>query len=77
MENGFYPVADLRLALSMRTRAQYAAELEAARATNESPWRIPEGLLDWEGVRAHQPKYAITDGRLHYHYEYWLKHVAP
>jgi hypothetical protein len=77
MENGFYPIAELKLELSMRKRTQYEAELEMARATNESPWRIPEGLLDWEGVRAHQPKYAVTDGRLHYHYEYWLEHGAP
>lgn len=76
MENGFYPTAELRLELSMRLRAQYEAELEAARATGESPWRIPEALLDWEGVRTHQPKYAITDGRLHYQYEYWLEHGA-
>lgn len=76
LENGFYPIADLTPQLSMRKRAAYGAELETARATGESPWRIPEGLLDWEGVRTHQPKYAITDGRLHYHYEYWLKHLA-
>jgi hypothetical protein len=76
MENGFYPIAELKLELSMRKREVYEAELETARLTGESPWRIPEGLLDWEGVRAHRPKYAITDGRLHYHYEHWLTHVA-
>ena len=77
MENGFYPIAELMLELSMRKRAQFEAELETARTTGESPWRIPEGLLDWEGVRVHRPKYAIADGRLHYQYEYWLAHGAP
>lgn len=76
MENGFYPIAELKLELSLRRRAQYEAELETARATDESPWRIPEGLLNWEGVRTHQPKYGATDGRLHYHYEFWLLNVA-
>jgi len=76
LENGFYPIADLTLELSMRKRWTFEQELDAAMATGQSPWRLPDGLLDWEGVRTHQPKYAITDGRLHYHYEYWLSHVA-
>ena len=76
LENGFYPIADLKLEFSMRKRWTLEQELETARATGQSPWRLPEGLLDHPGVRSHQPKYAITDGRLHYHYEYWLAHVA-
>lgn len=76
LENGFYPIADLTLQLSMRKRWTFEQELETARATGESPWRIPEGLLDWEGIRVHEPKYAITDGRLHFHYEFWLEHGA-
>ncbi len=76
LEGGFYPTAEIALDLSMRTRAAYECELETARATDESPWRLPGGLLDQPGIRKHAPKYAVTDGQLHYHYEYWLAHVA-
>ena len=48
-----------------------------ARDTGESPWQLPEDLLDDAGVRPHAPKYAVTDGAAHFHYEYWLKHLAP
>jgi hypothetical protein len=76
LEGGFYPKAEIALDLSMRTRVAYERELEAARATDESPWRLPDELLDQPGIRKHAPRYAITDGQLHYHYEYWLAHVA-
>jgi hypothetical protein len=76
LENGFYPAAEFGLDLSMRERAAFARQLDFARATGESPWQLPEGLLGHPGVRRHQPKYAVTDGRLHYQYEYWLAHLA-
>ena len=76
LENGFYPVADLALGLSGRQRRGFERELAVARATGESPWQLPGSLLDHPGVRRHQPKYAITEGRLHYHYEHWLAHLA-
>lgn len=76
LENGFYPVADLVLDLRERDRAAFQRELDAARSTGQSPWLLPEGLLDHPGMRRHAPKYSVTDGRLHYHYEYWLEHIA-
>jgi len=76
LENGFYPVADIAIDLTSRQRLAFERELSVARATGESPWQLPEGLLEHPGVRRHQPKYAITDGRLHYHYDYWLAHLA-
>lgn len=76
LEDGFYPSADFGLPISMRTRVAFAEQLATARATKASPWVLPTDLLSHEG-RAHQPKYAATDGRLHYHYEYWLAHLAP
>lgn len=76
LENGFYPIAELALELSMRTRAAYEAELQSLRTIDESPWRLPDGLLDHAGVRAARPRYTINDGRVQYEYEYWLKHVA-
>jgi hypothetical protein len=76
LEDGFYPSADLSLPISMRTRVAFAEQMAIARRTRVSPWVLPSDLLHHEG-RPHQPKYAITDGRLHYHYEYWLAHLAP
>ncbi|MBL8547324.1 MAG: DUF4274 domain-containing protein [Hyphomonadaceae bacterium] len=77
IEGGFYPVADLGLSLSMRQLDAFEAELGAARATGMSPWRIPADLLGHQGKRAHAPKYAVTNRRAHYQYEWWLKHMAP
>lgn len=76
LENGFYPIADLTLDLSMRVRAAFEIELAAVRAVDQSPWRLPEGLLDHAGTRAATPRYTLSDGRIQYAYEYWLKHVA-
>lgn len=76
VEGGFYPNAELGLALSMRQRLAFDAELATARATGVSPWQLPDDLLTHEG-RPHQPKYAVSDGRAHYQYEWWLTHVAP
>jgi hypothetical protein len=77
LEGGFYPNVELGLGLSMRQQQTFEAELATARATGVSPWRLPEDLLTHEGKRVHQPKYAVTGGRVHYQYEYWLAHVAP
>jgi hypothetical protein len=76
LENGFYPRAELGLDLRLRDRDACQRQLDIARATGESPWQLPDGLLDHPGVRRHAPKYTISDGQLHYHYEYWLAHVA-
>lgn len=76
LEDGFYPAADFGLPISMRTRVAFAEQMAIARRTRVSPWVLPSDLLHHDG-RRHQPKYAITDGRLHYHYEYWLAHLAP
>jgi len=76
LEDGFYPSADFCLPISMRTRVAFAEQMAIARRTRVSPWVLPSDLLHHDGQR-HQPKYAITDGRLHYHYEHWLAHVAP
>ncbi len=77
IEGGFYPVADLRLGLTMRQMQAFEAELTTARSTGVSPWRIPQDLLTHEGKRPHQPKYAVTNGRAHYAYDWWLEHLAP
>jgi hypothetical protein len=77
LEGGFYPNAELGLDLTMRQRAAFEVEIETARLTGVSPWRLPDGLLDHEGRRIHRPRYAVTDGRVRYHYEYWLEHLAP
>jgi hypothetical protein len=77
LENGFYPNAELGLQLTMRQRQAFEAELATARATGVSPWRLPDDLLTHEGKREHRPKYAVTGGRIHYQYEYWLEHLAP
>lgn len=76
LEGGFYPNAELRLDLPMRTRLAFARELEAARATGESPWQLESELLIHRG-RAHAPKYTLADGEARYHYDHWLAHVAP
>lgn len=76
LEDGFYPSADFALVVPMRMRVAFAEQLALARRTRFSPWVLPSDLLHHEG-RRHQPKYAVTDGRLHYHYEYWLAHLAP
>lgn len=77
IEGGFYPIADLSLNLTMRRLQSFEAELATARATGVSPWRMPGDLLHHEGKRSHQPKYAVTSGRAHFQYEWWLEHRAP
>lgn len=77
IEGGFYPVAELRLTLSMRQLQGFQAELATARSTGTSPWLIPEDLLTHDGARLHQAKYAITSGQAHYAYEWWLANMAP
>lgn len=76
LEGGFYPNAELGLGLLMRQRLAFEAELATARATGVSPWQLPEDLISFEGRRAHQPKYAVSDGRAHFAYEHWLEHLA-
>lgn len=76
LENGRFPNAELDLALPMRTRLAFTQELEAARATGESPWRLETELLVHRG-RPHAPKYTLDGGKLRFHYDYWLTHVAP
>lgn len=76
LENGFYMKAELGLELKLRMRAAFARELELARDTGVSPWQIPGELLDHEGVRGHQPKYTLSGGAVHYHYDHWLTHIA-
>lgn len=77
LEGGFYPNAELRLTLSQRSRRTFENELARARATSESPWQLPADLLDHTGVRHHAPRYTVCDGRIRYHYDYWLNHLAP
>lgn len=77
LEGGFYPNAELGLDLPLRQQRAFEAELATARATGVSPWLLPDDLVAHEGRRAHQPKYAVSDGEAHYHYEYWLEHIAP
>jgi len=72
IEGGFYPTAELALDLPMRQRFAFEAELATARATGVSPWQIPDTLISYEGQRRHVPKYAVSNGRVHYEYEYWL-----
>ena len=64
--------AELALDLPMRQRFAFEAELATARATGVSPWQIPDALISYEGQRRHVPKYAVSNGRVHYEYEYWL-----
>lgn len=77
LEGGFYPTAELRLTLNQRTRRTFESELGRARATRESPWQLPDDLLDHPGVRPHAPRYSVCDGRIRFHYDYWLSHLAP
>jgi len=77
VEGGFYPNAEFGLALPMRQRLAFEQELATARATGVSPWQIPAELLAYEGVRPHEPRYAVSDGRAHYAYEFWLRNMAP
>ncbi|MEZ5957593.1 MAG: hypothetical protein R3C27_10340 [Hyphomonadaceae bacterium] len=77
LEGGFYPNAQFGLALPMRQRLAFETELATARVTGESPWQIPGELLSWEGARTCAPRYSITDGRVHFAYEFWLSKLAP
>lgn len=77
LENGFYLNAEFGLDLPMRQRLAFEAELEVARATGVSPWQLPTELLTYDGRRSHKPKYAVSQRQAHYHYEYWLEHIAP
>ena len=77
IEGGFYQDAAFGLALSMRRRREFEAELATARATGISPWQIPNELILFEGVRPHRPRYAVSDGQAHFHYDFWLRHLAP
>ena len=45
LENGFYPNADLGLELTMRMRRDFELEIETARATGDSPWRLTNDLI--------------------------------
>jgi hypothetical protein len=76
VEGGFYPNAEFGLALPMRQRLAFEAELAAARATGASPWQIPDELISFEGRRAHEPRYSISDGRVHFEYGFWLRNLA-
>ena len=76
IEGGFYPVAEIGLRLSMRQTMNFESELATARATGESPWQLPDDILAFEG-RAHRPRYAVSHGQAHWHYEHWLEHDAP
>jgi hypothetical protein len=77
LEGGFYPNAELGLDLPMRQRFAFEVELAAARLTGVSPWHLPDELITHEGRRTHRPKYAVSDRRAHYAYEWWLEHLAP
>ncbi len=76
LENGFYVRADIALTLPRRTMETYEAEIAAARATRESPWQLPDGLLSHPG-RAHAPRYTLNYGAIHHHYDHWLARHAP
>lgn len=75
LENGFYMNAALSLRLTKSQGRTWAAEIAAARATGESPWRLPDGLLEHPG-RPHAPRYTINAGVVRYHYDHWLAHIA-
>ena len=75
LENGFYMNAQLGLELPPRTMDAYAQEIIAARATRESPWQIPDGLLSHPG-RA-KARYGLIDGAIRFKYDYWLAEIAP
>jgi len=76
LEGGFYPSADLVLALPLRKQFMFAEQIAEARLSGQSPWLLPDGLITHPG-RLHQPKYSANDGAVRYHYEYWLAHIAP
>src|SRR5690606_17794941 len=77
LEGGFYMNAAFALQLSVRQRTAFGQQLALARAAGESPWLIDADMLDHPGQRTPAPKYAATNGRIHFHYEYWLEHLAP
>ena len=77
VEGGFYLNAEFGLDLPMRQRFAFEAELATARATGVSPWQIPDELLAFEGLRRHEPRYAVSDGRAHFEYGFWLRNIAP
>jgi hypothetical protein len=76
LEGGYYPNADLVLSLPLRTQFRFAEQIAEARASGQSPWLLPDGLITHAG-RLHQPKYSVSNGAVRYHYEYWLTHLAP
>lgn len=75
LEGGFYMNAQFGLFLPAETSARFEDTIALARATGESPWQTPPGLVAHPG-RAHAPRYALTHGVAHYHYDYWLAHIA-
>jgi hypothetical protein len=77
IEGGFYVSAEFGLLLSFRKALAFQNQLDAARATGVTPWRIPKDILAYAGVRPHAPVYAITNGHAHYQYDHWLETRAP
>lgn len=75
LEGGFYINAELGLALNAPAAARFEQEIALARSTGHNPWQLPDGLVTHPG-RAHAPTYALSQGEAHYHYAYWLAHVA-
>ncbi len=75
LEGGFYMNAQFALALPAETSDRFEREIALARATGESPWQTPDGLVSHPG-RAHAPRYALNHGVAHYHYDHWLAHIA-
>jgi hypothetical protein len=75
LEGGFYINAEIGLDLPASARDRFEREIAQARATGENPWQLPEGLVSHSG-RAHAPRYTLSRGAAHYHYAYWLAHVA-
>ena len=70
-------MAELSLALPMRTIVAFEHQLEIARATGVSPWRLPAGLVAHAGCRQHRPRYVVHGNAARFHYAYWLEHLAP
>lgn len=79
LESGFYAKSELAPFQKERGIRQeyYQNSLEVLRATGRSPWLLPEDLISRPAVRVHTPKYDVNEGRFYFHYEYWLKHIAP
>jgi hypothetical protein len=77
LESGFYAKTDFQLGNARGTAKSFQRALDELRASGSSPWRLPADLVSHPGSRAHAPKYSNCDGKLHYHYDYWLKHIAP